>query len=246
MIRKLAQIRHVALTLILFWGSATFLMFLQPALSTLVVWCLITVISGVVLYSSMQRTEVPRRRSRAIRLSCVKWSLVAVGLFGFSYSLVPMYHLMCHGMGMHGSSMASAVDPNAKPRMLSVHLLHDHYRGVPVQLSFGHSFVTLMQGQEKKSFVFLKNASDQVQSVRLKTSMTEGLGSCLSMTLPFHEVSLQPHEVRSAELVMKRSMNCPTLAQGAWGVYVFDTKEVGVQGQQDNWLKMHRPYQPTK
>lgn len=246
MIRKLGQLGHVIVTLAILWGSVAFLFRLHPSWPSGIFFFIVTCLTGFMLYSGLCYTEAVPKRDRQIRLSCVKWSLVALGLFGFSYLLVPMYHLMCHGMGMHGQSMSSGTSKVTKNRMLTVHLLHDRYRQVPVKLTFSHHNLILKQDEAKQIVMMLVNESDSPQDLTFKASTTEGLSSCFQAELPFKTKQLMPREKLSAVVHVKRDKQCPTLAQAAWGVYVFDTKETGKQGKFSNWMKMHKPYKAIK
>ena len=246
MIRELGRLRHVLVTLAILWGSVAFLFRLHPSWPSGIFLVVITTLTVVMMYSGLQHTQAVPQRSFKIRMSCLKWSLVAVGLFGFSYALVPMYHLMCHGMGMHGQSMTSGTQTNMKNRMLTLHLLHDQYRQVPVKLSFSHHNLILKQGEAKQVVMMLVNESEKAQNLSFKASMTEGLAACLKAELPFKEKKMAPHESYSAVVHVSRDHHCASLAQGAWGVYVFDSNEIGQQGKHPNWLKMHKPYVPVK
>ncbi len=246
MIRSLKRLRHVLLTLFLLIGSVAFLYMLHPSPSSAILLALVAILVAFLAYSGIQKTVKPQARSKKIRHSCIRWSLVAMGLFGFSYSLVPMYHLMCHGMGMHGQSMASGASHSLKPRMLTVHFLNNQYGQSPVKIIFSDQLVILKQKERKKIVMMLINESDQQQDVAFKTSMTEGLSSCLIMNLPVKKLSLKPLEAWSALVDIERNDHCPSLAQGAWGVYVFDTKNIGIEGKNNKWKKMIQPYQPVK
>lgn len=246
MIRKLGQLGHVIVTLAILWGSVAFLFRLHPSWPSGIFLLLVTCLTAFMLYSGLRNSEAVPKRDSKIRLSCFKWSLVAIGLFGFSYLLVPMYHWMCHGMGMHGQSMSSVPSKGSKNRMLTVHLLHDRYRQVPVKLTFSHQNLILKQNEAKQIVMMLVNESSQPQNLTFKPSATEGLTSCFHVALPFKTKHLMPNEKFSAIVHVNRDKHCPTLAQAAWGLYVFDSKETGQQGKFDNWLKMHKPYKAVK
>ena len=83
----------------------------------------------------------------------ILWGAFGIGMFLFSYAMVPLYHLVCHGSGTLPSSRGS--------HALDVDVIIQNYRSLPINITVSDSKLSLQAHDEKLVYLRLENKSSK-------------------------------------------------------------------------------------
>lgn len=139
------------------------------------------------------------KRNRRLLIGLV---VVAAGMFGFSYVMVPFYNLLCDAWGLNGktnqvgvgAASAAEVDKN---RTVTVEFVTQVYDNLPWIFKPEIKTVKVHPGENTKVAFFAENQSNQPMIVRAIPGVTPGIaGKYLRKTecFCFQEQKLGPHD----------------------------------------------------
>lgn len=159
------------------------------------------------------------------------WGFFGVGMFLFSYLMVPLYHILCHGgqmvMGSGGHTLA-------------VNLMAAEYRSVPVDMSLSQKQLTLGSDDEQIVYVTLNNRAAKAINLHLSiASQPRTLKPSFGLVVP-DQIELLPWQQTTFPVAVKFKGHIPDdLWESALLFLLQDTEGVGQLGQTTSWKKMH-------
>jgi len=123
------------------------------------------------------RKEILKRKNRRLLWVLL---LVVVLMFGFAYSLVPLYNLMCKVLGINGKTNPTALlaaNKTDKTRSITIQFVaHTNskldWRFYPMTRS-----INIHPGENKKINYFAKNLTDHSITVQAIPSVTPGIAA---------------------------------------------------------------------
>ena len=159
------------------------------------------------------------------------WGLFGAGMFVFSYLMVPLYHILCHGGQMATGSGG---------HVLEVNLMAAEYRSVPVDLKLSKKQMTLGSDDEQIVYVTLHNKAAKPMNLHLSiASQPRTLKSSFGLVVP-DQIELLPWQKTTFPVAVKFLGHIPDdLWQSALLFLLQDTNGVGQLGQTTSWKKMH-------
>lgn len=159
-----------------------------------------------------------------------------VAMFAFSYAMVPLYHILCHGN--------VALPESASSHPVDIDIMFEKYRGLPIAITVSESQLELGSGESRLVYVTLENHANKALDIKLSISTNPrtikpyfGLVTPDVIHLPAWERTQFPIEV-------KFNADVPDdLWQTAILLLFQDINGVGELGKTDAWEKMHHAEQ---
>ncbi|UTC24732.1 hypothetical protein MMH89_00970 [Candidatus Comchoanobacter bicostacola] len=168
-------------------------------------------------------------------------SALCLGAFGlsmlvFSYVMVPLYHILCHGVSasnvMAGQSAVATVDVLARS-----------YRNLPVRVFVDKDQISLAKGGAEQFWVTLKNDSTSSQNLKLLVvTQPREWRSSIHLVMPDY-IKLEPNQLMKFPLEVVTKSPVSSDRQVSMMLLLQDTKDTGLLGKTDSWRKMVREYQ---
>ena len=118
------------------------------------------------------------RRSR-LRRHTALLAVVAVGMFGFAFALVPLYNIFCEITGINGKTSgraapAAQVAPDSTQREVTVQFLAHVGRGMPWEFRPTESRVRLRLGEVTETQYYARNFAANAFTGQAVPSVTPG------------------------------------------------------------------------
>lgn len=161
-------------------------------------------------------------------------AMVAVGMFGFGFLLVPIYNTMCKAFGINGKTaleVAKATKPAMvdKSRWVTVEFLAMNANGVPWKFKPSAKKVMIHPGEMKRISYYAENYSDKPMIVQAIPSVTPGLAAKYfkkTECFCFTQQTLQGHEAMNMPLLFHLDPELPDNIKTVTLSYtVFDVTE---------------------
>lgn len=116
-----------------------------------------------------------KNKNKRNAIGGVSLALLGIGMFLFSYIMVPLFHLICHRFGMHGHLMSISAPP-VNTEVVSqetppLHLMVQAARYLPLQLTASHEAMHLPAGQVVTLPVDIHNPTQRAYSIRWTSSV---------------------------------------------------------------------------
>lgn len=148
----------------------------------------------------MTRDNIQRKNTRLVR----NLLIVAFGMFGFGYALVPIYDVFCDITGLNGKTAESAVkevqyqvDPN---RDMTIEFITSLNESAPMEFSSETAKMRIVPGRYYTVNFFAENKTDKPMVARAIPSVSPGLAAeFLKKTecFCFSEQAFEPHEKKT-------------------------------------------------
>ena len=125
----------------------------------------------------------------------ITWWMFAIPIATFllSYVMVPMFHVMGHGM-MHGGSTEST-SASMSHHNVRLDVLVEPYRNIPIQVTTVPRFIQFDDARLQMIKINVRNTSDKEIKVRIRDKIEPGaLSNFLDYDLPGQEMKLGPKE----------------------------------------------------
>lgn len=142
--------------------------------------------------------------------------LVAIGMFGFAYLMVPFYNVMCKKLGINGKpSLTPIAQSNEEDssRMLTMQFVTSINANLS---SFEFSTKTISRqfhpGDNETVLYFVKNNTDKEMTIQAIPSVTPGLAAQYvkkTACFCFTQQTLGPHESRIMPLLFHIDQSIP-------------------------------------
>lgn len=163
------------------------------------------------------------------RSSCILGAF-GVGMFLFTYAMVPMYHLVCHATGHGGAAGGGGVELN---------LLARAYKDIPLGVSVSQKQVNLAVGDEAMFYVDVVNLSDHEVDAKMSLVMQpRSWQPYFNIVMP-EDLVLEPKQhMRFPLAVQYTGAGSDMLAQASMMLLLQDTKSTGSLGKTNDWRKM--------
>ena len=121
-------------------------------------------------------------RQRKIRRLAMLLGLVAMGMLGFGYVLVPIYNVMCKAFGINGKTNEqpisyNAADPIDKSRWVTIEFVTSRNNQMPWEFTPLVKKIRVHPGEISRIAFFAKNDSDHEMTVQTIPSVTPGLAA---------------------------------------------------------------------
>lgn len=160
------------------------------------------------------------------------WGAFGIGMFVFSYAMVPLYHILCHGSG----SIVGGSNPNT----LEVNILPMSYRALPVNIKLSKTNISLVANDEKLIYVTLENkAAKSIDAHLTLASQPRTLKPSFGLVVP-DEIHLDAWQRTTFPIAIKFKGNIPDdLFQSSLLIFIQDKSDVGQLGKSSAWQKMH-------
>ena len=118
------------------------------------------------------------RSARQLHKSATKLVLVAAGMFGFAFALVPLYNIVCELTGINGKTAATAavVDPAApvSDREVTVQFLSQVNRGMPWEFRPRQQEMRVRVGEVNTALYYARNRALHTVTGQAVPSVTPG------------------------------------------------------------------------
>lgn len=168
------------------------------------------------------------------------WWLFAipVGTFLLSYLMVPMFHVMGHGL-MHGTH-SEVADANLVHQQVRLDVLIEPYRQVPLDIEVSPKLVVFDKMRSQVVSLTLKNTSNKELSIRVRDKLEPGvISQYLHYHLPSDHLDLDPNEQKQWLIQLSLADKTPqSVHDASLALFLFDTYNVGKLGKQKDWKKM--------
>lgn len=151
-------------------------------------------------------SALPPRRNRRLKRLVIILGIAAVGMFGFSYVLVPFYNALCKTLGINGkpnlAPVAQSTDQDAS-RLITMQFVTSMNANLSSFEFYAktHS-LDFHPGDNETILFFIKNNTDHEMTVQAIPSVTPGLAAqyvkktecfCFTQqTLAAHEAKIVP------------------------------------------------------
>jgi len=121
-------------------------------------------------------------RQRKIRKVAMLLGLVALGMLGFGYVLVPIYNVMCKAFGINGKTNEkpiayNAEDPVDKNRWVTIEFVTSRNNQMPWEFNPLVKKIRVHPGDINRVAFYAKNTSDHEMTVQAIPSVTPGLAA---------------------------------------------------------------------
>ena len=104
--------------------------------------------------------------------------LLAVGMFGFAFALVPLYNLFCEVTGLNGKTSAQAVTsvpaPQSVGREVTIEFLAHVGRGMPWEFRPTQGRLRVRLGEINETTFYVRNFASQAVTGQAVPSVTPG------------------------------------------------------------------------
>lgn len=158
-----------------------------------------------------------------------------IGMFLFSYAMVPLYHILCHG--------AATIEAEVTHHPLEVDIMYERYRSIPVAVSLSKKRLSLTSKSSELVYVTLENQS--VKPIQLKLSIASQprtLKPYFGLVTP-ELIELGPRQKTQFPVEVKFLSEVPDdLWQTALLFLFQDVQGVGELGKANSWEKMNGKY----
>ena len=106
----------------------------------------------------------------------LKLGLLAVAMFGFSYVMVPFFHLLCHYLGINGaiSAVSETEHSGASYRSIPTNSIVTQYSGLDWQVRVAPEHFQIKDNTLIVQHLIIENISDHVTDARLKIGFSPG------------------------------------------------------------------------
>ena len=159
--------------------------------------------------------------------------LVALGMFGFGYALVPLYNTFCQAFGINGKTSGRYIVPPSmevdKSRTIKVTFSTTLNREMPWEFHTNKTELLVHPGEIKQINFFAKNLTNKAIIGRAIPSISPGqLGVYFHKTecFCFNEQLLSPKEEKIMPLVFFIDTNIPKeIHELTLSYTMFDTKK---------------------
>lgn len=219
------HIRVLALTLGLV--LSTIMWTRDVALSPL----LFLVFSGLMLWTGYGWLMETMRQMTRVKRHGLILGAFGLGMFVFSYAMVPLYHILCHG---------SASINEGSGEVLNVNLFTERYRGLPIGVSLSKKQMALSSKGHDIVYVTLENQSMKSLGVHMKiASQPKTVQPYFGLVTPSN-IELAPGQRTTFPVEVKFLADIPDDLSETAILFLFqDQNGVGQFGKGDAWEKMH-------
>lgn len=108
-------------------------------------------------------------------------ALLAAGMFGFAFALVPLYEVFCELTGLNGKTSGRAVDTiTAVPdsdRVVTIQFLAQIGKGLPWEFRPTEHELQVRPGEMHTTLYYARNRADQAVTGQAVPSVTPGLAA---------------------------------------------------------------------
>ncbi len=175
--------------------------------------------------------ETIRHIDKTKRLG-LKLAAFGVSMFIFSYAMVPLYHIICHG--------STVIEAGVSNHPIEVDVIYERYRSIPVSVAISKSHLSLTSGSSELVYVTLENQS--LKPINLKmtvASQPRTLKPYFGLVTP-DKIELGPWQKTVFPVEVKFSADVPDNLWQAALLFLFqDLEGVGELGKTNAWKKMH-------
>ena len=106
--------------------------------------------------------------------------LIAIGMFGFGYALVPLYNVLCKNLGINGKTSNEASSPVSSvdlSRTITVQFLATNNANLPWQFRPNQTSVEIHPGQNTRVSYYAKNNAHKTMTVQAIPSVTPSIAA---------------------------------------------------------------------
>jgi len=155
-----------------------------------------------------------------------------IGMFLFSYAMVPLYHILCHG----SASLSDA----ASNHNVSIDVMVESYRSLPLVVHTSKKRVKLSSHGHEVVYFDLENRSGHALDIKLViASNPRTMKPYFGLVTP-DEIHLSPWQKTSFPVEIKFDGNIPEDLWDSALLFLFqDVNGVGELGKSNAWEKMH-------
>ncbi|MDC3181239.1 hypothetical protein OAT84_03800 [Gammaproteobacteria bacterium] len=153
-----------------------------------------------------------------------------IGMFLFSYAMVPMYHLVCHA--------ASAVTQEVLPQQVELDLITRSYRQLPVVAKLDTMRMLLSPQGSQIAYIEMYNSSDKALDVNLNlVTQPRALANQFEVVLP-KSIQMEAHQRMRLPIQIKFLGFTEPLTQASIMLLLQDKQDEGALGKTEAWQKM--------
>lgn len=154
-----------------------------------------------------------------------------IAMFLFSYAMVPLYHILCHG--------TSAL-PAGQGDQLGVDLFVERYRSLPIGVSLSKKHLALEPNGHDIVYVTLENQSMDNLDIKLSiASQPRTVQPYFGLVTP-SVISLSPWQRTQFPVEVRFTSSIPDDLHETSLLFLFQNVDgVGQLGKQSSWEKMH-------
>lgn len=119
-------------------------------------------------------------RATRLRKHTALLAVLAVGMFGFAFALVPLYNIFCEITGLNGKTSGQAAAPVAAPisesieREVTVQFLASVGRGMPWEFRPTETRLKVRLGEVNETRYYARNFANQLVTGQAVPSVTPG------------------------------------------------------------------------
>lgn len=157
-----------------------------------------------------------KKQQRKFRSLIISLAIVSVGMFGFSYLMVPFYNALCKTLGINGKPSLVAV-AQAKDMDASRDINMEFVTTMNANLTAWEFYskvksLKLHPGENQTVLYFVKNNTDQEMTVQAIPSVAPGLAAkyvLKSECFCFTQQTLKAHEAKIMPLLFHIDQKIP-------------------------------------
>lgn len=173
-------------------------------------------------------TDINKTKKQGLMLGAF-----GIGMFLFSYAMVPLYHILCHGGGA-----ISVSGETSHP--VEVNLMYERYRSAPITVALSKNKMSLVPQKSEIVYVTLENQSTQPIELKMTiASQPRTLKPIFGLVTP-DIITLGPRQKTQFPVEIKFLSEVPDdLWQTALLFLFQDIQGVGELGKAKSWEKMN-------
>ena len=156
-----------------------------------------------------------------------------LSMFAFSYAMVPLYHLLCHG------SVKLSQQSTVLSHPVEIDVMSELYRSIPLGIQLSESHVSLHPGDQQLVYVDLENESNQPLDIHLTISTNpRTFKSNFGLVYP-DKIYLEGGQRTRFPVELTLDPSAPESIYQTAILFLFqDTEGIGKLGRSQAWKKM--------
>ncbi len=171
-------------------------------------------------------------RNTGLNKSALVLGSFGIGMFLFSYAMVPMYHLVCHA--------AASVTSHVMPQSVELDMIARSYRQLPILVKLDQMRLNLSPNSVETIYAELYNDSDDELNVRLNlVTQPRALANQFEVILP-KVIQIEPRQYMRLPVRVKFLGFTEPLSQASIMLLLQGQQDEGELGKTDAWKKMSK------
>tara|TARA_A100001015_G_scaffold270590_1_gene323290 strand:+ start:871 stop:1575 length:705 start_codon:yes stop_codon:yes gene_type:complete len=169
-------------------------------------------------------------QTKMLRKSAVILGAFGVGMFVFSYAMVPMYHLVCH-------ATASVIEERLDEGVI-LNMVARSYRQLPLTVVLSNNQMSLRPDVAQKIYVDIYNTGNQQYEVKANLVVQpRSLSDRFNVLMPT-DITVEPNQHMRFPIEMTYLGLDESLPQASMMLLLQDKEDEGELGKTGAWQKM--------